>query len=202
MAKNIDKVQKQKDIAQACKELLLKKGISSLTMSEIAKSANMGKSTVYDYFKNKDEIVFYIMDNFMTEHDLLQKEKIQKLTSTREKIKTFFNFFYEDRYMEYREIYKDYISILLSNPNDKRVEFQTNVIEIYHIWLKDLIEEAIQKGELKPIASKLVTGLFVVGDGLFITSATTSLMDDLKKEFNGHIDALFDLIEIKKGKEL
>ncbi len=199
MAKNIDKIQKQKDIAKVCKKLLLKKGICNLTMSEVAKSANVGKTTVYDYFKNKDEIVFYIMDNFMIEHDLLQKEKIKELTTTREKVKIFFNFFYEDRYIEYREIYKDYISILLSNPNDKRVEFQTNVIEIYHTWLKELIHEAIQNGELKSISLKLVTGLFVMGDGLFITSSTTALMNNLKKEFNEYIDTLFELIEIKKG---
>ncbi len=198
MVKIVDKAQKKKDIAEVCKKLLLKKGISSLTVSEVAKGANIVKTTVYDYFENKDEIVFYIMDNFMAEHDVLQKEKMRHLATTREKVKTFFNFFYEEAYMEYREIYKDYMSILLSNPNEKRIKFQTSVIELYHSWLKDLIEEAVQKKELRPIALRLVTGLFVVGDGLLVTNSTTALLSDLKQEFSEYIDALFDLLETKE----
>ncbi len=197
MARTVNKLQKKKDIAHACKNLLLEKGLNNLSISEVAKSANIGKSTVYDYFKNRDEIIFYIMDDFMSNHDSFQQEKIENLITTREKVKAFFNFFYEEEYREYREIYKDYISILLSNPTSKRIKFQTDVIKTYHTWLENLVAEAINKKELKPSSLKLVTGLFIMGDGLFITSATTTIMNDLEMLLNEHIDTLFDLIEIK-----
>ena len=36
-----------------------KKGFHETSMREIAASAGLGKSTLYDYFKTKDEILLY-----------------------------------------------------------------------------------------------------------------------------------------------
>jgi TetR/AcrR family acrAB operon transcriptional repressor len=51
MAIKVDKDKKRRDIAVACTELLLEKGIKDLTITEIAKTAGIGKGTVYLSFR-------------------------------------------------------------------------------------------------------------------------------------------------------
>lgn len=53
MAIIVDKDKKRRDIAIACTELLLEKGLKNLTVAEIAKTAGIGKGTVYEYFSKK-----------------------------------------------------------------------------------------------------------------------------------------------------
>jgi len=92
----VDKEQKRKDIALSCKELILENGINNLTVSQVAKSAGIGKGTVYEYFKNKDEIVFELVNVLMQEHNEIKEKKLLDVTSTKAKAKVFFDFFYND----------------------------------------------------------------------------------------------------------
>ena len=43
--------------------IFLKKGFQETSMQEIAKAAGLGKSTLYDYFKTKDEILIYFFED-------------------------------------------------------------------------------------------------------------------------------------------
>src|SRR5512147_1707266 len=43
--------------------VFLKKGFQETTMREIAEAAGLGKSTLYDYFKTKDEILVYYFED-------------------------------------------------------------------------------------------------------------------------------------------
>jgi len=53
------------NIISAAKRLFLEKGIAQTTMDDIAKEADYSKSTVYAYFKSKEEIYsFIILEHF------------------------------------------------------------------------------------------------------------------------------------------
>lgn len=198
MAIIVDKVQKRKDIALACKELFFQNGINDLTVSQVAKTAGVGKGTIYDYFKNKEDIVFEIVNILMLEHNEDKQRKINEVTSTREKIKEFSSFFYDDKDKELRQLYKEFISISLTNPDKEMIEFQTTCKNSYLDWFKQIIDEGIQKGELTEDSQKFARGLFAMAEGMFITSVATHTIDDLQKEIYQFTDAIFDLIEVKK----
>jgi len=53
------------NILDSAKQLFLEKGINQTTMDEIAKKADYSKSTIYVYFKSKDEIYNYITLEYM-----------------------------------------------------------------------------------------------------------------------------------------
>lgn len=55
----------RKNILDSAKQLFLEKGINQTTMDEIAKKADYSKSTIYVYFKSKDEIYNYIILEYM-----------------------------------------------------------------------------------------------------------------------------------------
>lgn len=55
-------------ILKVSKGLFQKYGIRSVTMDDIAQKLAMSKKTIYQYFKDKSEIVYSVVDNLILEH--------------------------------------------------------------------------------------------------------------------------------------
>jgi AcrR family transcriptional regulator len=198
MAIIVDKVQKKRDIALACKNLFVQNSLKDLTISKIASNAGISKGSVYDYFENKEDIVFELLTIMMQEYDIKKIDKLQNAKTTKEKVKVFAEFFYADETQDLREIYKDFISINLITPNENMKEFQTACANKYFTWMCDIIQEGIDNKELLPESLHIAKGLFALGEGMFIAKNTTNTIDDLQKELNLNIETIFTLIEVKK----
>jgi len=198
MAIVVDKEQKKKDIALSCKDLFVNSNMNTLTISQIAKTAGIGKGTVYEYFKNKDEIVFELVNILMQEYNSIKEEKISKAKSTKEKVKVFYEFFYKEGYNDMRAIYKNFIAISLIAPKEEMIHFQTKCYEYYFHWMETVFSDGVSKGEIIVDSQKLVKGMFAVGEGMFISSFSTKSIQDLRKEINDYIDMIFSLIEVKE----
>jgi TetR/AcrR family transcriptional regulator, fatty acid metabolism regulator protein len=70
-----DQAQRRHEIMEAAVQLFATKGFYETSMREIAKAAGSGKSTLYDYFKDKDEILVSFFE-----------DQIQEITQQAEKI--------------------------------------------------------------------------------------------------------------------
>jgi len=197
MAIIVDKVQKRQDIALSCKDIFVQKGIKDLSVSEIAKAAKIGKGTVYDYFSNKEDIVFEIVNILMKKYKESLTKKIEEATSTREKVKIFSSIFYAEDEFELRAIYKEFISISLSSPNKEMMEFQSAYTKDYYEWFVKLLSDGVKNGEIREGSEDFARGLFVLAKGMFISSSSTNTIEDVELEIHKFTDALFDLIEVK-----
>lgn len=98
----------RESILAAARKLFEKKGINSTTVDDIAKEADYSKSTLYVYFKSKDEILAYII----YEHMIFLKEMLDKYTVSSEN--------FEDSYFEicnglvkFQESYPVYYDLML-----------------------------------------------------------------------------------------
>ncbi|MCD4668802.1 MAG: TetR/AcrR family transcriptional regulator [Sulfurimonas sp.] len=198
MAIIVDKIQKRKDIALACKDIIFLHGLKDLTISKIAKAAGVGKGTMYDYFKNKEDIVFEIVNILIQERNIIVEKQISELSLTKDKIKLFSRFFYCDEDLELRGLYREFISISLSSPDEEMIAFQTKCFEGYYSWFEKIIQDGIDNGEIIESSKQLTRGLFVVSEGMFIVSTATNSIDSLEDELNNYVDAIFELIEVKK----
>ena len=198
MAIIVDKVQKRKDIALASKEIFFQKGINDLTIAQIAKTAGVGKGTIYEYFKNKEDIVFEIVNILIQERNIKVEEDLAKVQTTKEKVKLFSRFFYSPEDAEIRKLYKEFISITLTHPDSEMIAFQSDCVSGYFQWFELLIEEGIQNGELREEAKEFSRGLFALSEGIFIKSQVTHVYDDVELEIHKFVDALFHLLEVKK----
>lgn len=198
MAIIVDKVQKKKDIALSCKDLFVQKGINNLTISEVAKTAGVGKGTIYEYFKNKEDIVFEITNLLILEHNEKKQREIDKVTSIKEKIKIFYSIFYSEEDAQLRVLYKEFLSISLMNKSTEMASFHTNCSSTQLAWFEQILQSGIDKGELVPAARDIAKGLFVIGEGMFISHEITDSRKNIKEEFDTFFDALFQLIEVKK----
>jgi len=55
-------LEKRLAVAHAAAELIFQQGYNETSISQIAKKVGIGKSTVYDYFSSKDEIILLLLD--------------------------------------------------------------------------------------------------------------------------------------------
>ena len=198
MAIKVDKDKKRRDIAIACTELLLEKGMKNLTITEIAKTAGIGKGTIYDYFSNKEEIVFEIIRNFIEKHHHNLLNQSDKKTSTKQKVLYLFDVFLSE-YMPYEkhlDVFREYLSVTLSSKCSPMIEFNRECSNFIRNTLEDIIEEGINKGEINEVSRNLIDGIMRAERGYMVIAWSEGR--DLKKEFKDFIDTLFDLIEIKK----
>jgi len=193
----VDKVQKRRDIALSCSELLHEKGIKKLTVAEVAKTAGVAKGSIYDYFENKEDIVFEIIRNHIEKYQKDFNSKIDYNATTREKIFLVFTFLLDDSEEGKRDhnLYKEYMSIDLGGECNNMRDFNNECGSFLRNIIRILIEEGINKGELKEQAIDLIEGLIAVEKGFLIIKWTEK--KEIKENLTKFLDTLFDLIEIK-----
>lgn len=199
MAIIVNKEEKRRTIALASKILLLEHGIKNITISKIAESAGVGKGTVYEYFRNKEDIVFEIISVFIAEHEKRLYELIDDTMSTKEKIKTFLVLLYSDAYHEKQlVIYREYLAISLTSDVEERMAFSRACRERFLTILGRIIENGIEKDEIKAEAKAMVGMLYTFSIGLVVESKIDGI--NAKMHIDDLVDALFALIQKKDNK--
>ena len=198
MAIIVDKVQKRRDIALSCSELLLEKGIKKLTVAEVAITAGVSKGSIYDYFENKEDIVFEIIRSHIEEYQLELNNKIDPSATTKEKVFLLFDFLLSDHeeFKKHQNIYREYMSIDLSGENKNMRSFNNECGDFFKTILTMLIQEGVAKNELIEESLGLINGLMAVEKGFLVITWTEN--KDIKEEFREFLNTIFDLIQRKK----
>ena len=164
------KLQKRKDIAKSTCELFVKKGFVNISISEIAEVAGIGKGTVYEYFSNKEDIVFELMSCLQEDYDPKLRENLEKSTTAKEKLTHLFSLYLseESKIEIQRNIYREFLAITLNNPSDAIIEYQEKMMEKYTKVLTSIFQDGIDKKKIKIEALELIPSIFATMDGFFI----------------------------------
>ena len=161
--------------------IFLKKGFQETSMREVAEAAGLGKSTLYDYFKTKDEILVYFFEeqsNDMVEE--AQKVALQNLSADK----------------RLRQVMQKYLENLLANKNlflkltaeSQRVkmESQKQIQEKRHAYqdmIRALIDEGIREGVFRKVNSLLAARLLISGmSSVIYGSRTTGTPQEMLKD--------------------
>lgn len=198
MPKIVNKEEKRKEIAQSSIELLLEKGIRNLTVSEVAKKANIGKGTIYQYFQSKEDIVFEIITAYTHEIILEMNQSLQKAATCREKVLIFFDFFINESQTnkDALKLYQEYLGINLSSKNEAMSHYNTQCSQQFEIILEQIIYEGIAQNELIANAMSFVS-IFLLSERGMILAHATQLDFNLKEEMLHMIHTLLDILEKK-----
>ena len=196
--RKVNKDEKRREIALASYDLV-HKGIRNITVAQVAKAAGIGKGTVYEYFENKEDIIFEIINIHIEEYHEEFVQSIKSVDSTKEKIMHLLKFVTDDspETVEHFNGYKDYLSVALSDENESMKDFNTNCTCFFTRQVYDMIDQGIKKGELVPEAINLVDGLMCFEKGAALMKMTEKDFD-AKKTCDEFVDSLFKLIEVKK----
>ena len=195
----VDKEQRRKEIATTCSDLIHDIGMKKLTVAQVAIKAGIGKGTIYEYFENKDDIVFEIMNIHIDTYHNEFLETIKDVKSTKQKIFHFFKFVIDDSIENLKHFngYKEYLYIVLSDDNHAMKKFNLKCNVFFNDQLRKFIKEGIDKKELIPESINLVDGLLTFEKGLALIKMTQDDFD-AKSSCELFINTLFDLIEVEK----
>lgn len=169
---------RRKEIFDASVHLFLEKGFSQTSLREIAEAAGIGKSTLYDYFRSKDEIlVSYFESEIQKITDRAQEIARQEL-SISEKLRQIMQM-----HLEYLIANKNfYLKLMvasqtLSLGSQEKIQAKRHG---YQDMLRALIEEGIGKGELRPVNSLLAArSVFNLLATAVFTSRPTGTPDEM-----------------------
>jgi AcrR family transcriptional regulator len=189
MAIIVNKEEKRRNIALSCRELLLKNGIADLTISQIAKQAGVGKGTIYEYFDNKEDIVFEIITTFIVEYEQRLEFLSESSVSTREKLFHFFNLLFENEVAKkHLLVYKEFLAISLLHNNKEMLDFSMVCRVKFNDILTKILEKGVASGEISATANLSVSSLMFFSTGLVVDSRLS--MIDVEKEINLLLDML------------
>ena len=190
MAIIVNKEEKRRNIALSCRELLLEHGIDNLTISQIARTAGVGKGTIYEYFENKEDIVFEIITTFIVEHEKRLEEISLANIPTREKLFHFLYLLFENETAKrHLNIYKEFLAISLMHEAKEMLEFSEQCREKFIMILNWILEAGMASGELNRQMPISASSLVLFGTGLVVDSRLSTC--DVEKEINIFLNILF-----------
>lgn len=147
------------EIFDAALHFFLEKGFNETSVREIADASGMGKSTLYDYFKTKDEILlWYIEDelkNVNTAAREIANQPIPVIERLRQIMRKNLDFL-----VARKELYlKLFFEVQrLTIQSQKRVQAGRHA---YQDLVRQLIEDGIRDGTFRPVNSLLVARLMI-----------------------------------------
>lgn len=196
--RKVNKEEKRREVALACFDLIHDGGMKKLTVVQVAKTAGIGKGTVYEYFENKEDIIFEIINMHIEHHHNQFLETIKDIKTIREKVYCFFDFVMNDseENMKHFNGYREYLSIVLADENVNMCNFNDKCNDFFKEQLKNMIEEGISNGELQELARNFIDGIMVFEKGVVLMKMTQTNFD-AKKSCEDFLGNLFDLIEVK-----
>jgi len=186
----VNKKEKRRNIALACRELLLEYGIDNITVSQIAQTAGVGKGTVYEYFENKEDIVFEIITTFVVAYEARFKEIVASALSTRRKLFRFFNLLFEDETARrHLVIYKEFLAISLVRETEEMLRFSEEIQRIFVAFLHQILLDGIAKGELQRGIEHHTHTMMLFGTGLVVDSRLS--LYEIEQEIHSFLDMIF-----------
>lgn len=158
MPKIVDYESKKQEIIEKAKKVFVKRGYHNTNLSHISKKCGMGRTTIYQYFKNKDEIFYHTVDSIL-EEILTKVETIaadKQLTSA-EKLKKIVRQLIDEQKNNNTLIILLEVWLILKRNDDETFGSLKKYIQRLRKTIKELIKEAIDTTKIKLIDDKSLT---------------------------------------------
>lgn len=173
--KIIDKKERKDHIVQVAIGIFTQKGLERTTIREIAEAAGMGKGTIYEYFKSKEELVQYSFQFFMHRMGMDLEEILISPLNAREKLERIIDSFIQIISPEFRQMMGvtlhfwgeamrtlDTHNIIFNEMRD----FYKSYTSIFADIMIEGIEEGLFREDLKPLpTAALLVGMM---DGVML----------------------------------
>jgi len=173
---------KRKNIAKSCCNLFIQNDFLDISISKIAKTAGIGKGTIYEYFENKEDIVFELMYCLQEDYDGKFNKNLKIAISKEDKILKLFNLFIskEKDILIQKDIYKQFLLICISKPNEKIIDYNTKLREKYISILENIIKNYKQSARIYDT----IVGFFIASNSLTQYDLEFSIKTFIHNELN------------------
>lgn len=175
MARTTDKEAKRKQIIEAALQVFARQGLSNFKMADIAIEARVGKGTLYEYFRTKEELIIGSVSQFMLEFEQHVAERIMSIEGPSEKIRKLieasleFCLMNEERLNALLDFYA--VGIPRSGGQASLMDLSPRYQEVIG-WVAAVIQEGIDCGEFRRTDTRAAASTIVaVLDGLIFQAA-------------------------------
>jgi AcrR family transcriptional regulator len=149
-----EQIRRRHEIFGASVKLFLKNGFQETSMREIAETAGIGKSTLYDYFKTKDDILLWGVEDQLVDLTAEVQEIVKQPASAIKRLRQAMK-----QHLEFLVSSKDFYLKLsfevqrLNLESQKRIQIRRHA---YQDLIRQLIDEGIAEGSFRKVDSLLV----------------------------------------------
>jgi len=172
--------------------IFLKKGFQETPMNEIAEAAGLGKSTLYDYFKTKDEILIHFFEARLNDMTKEAQKIAQQNLSADKRLRQIV-----ETYIKNLQVNKNLFPKLTQELQRLKIESQEQIQKkrrAYQNLIRDLIHEGIREGAFCKSNSLLAARLLLSSmTPAIFSSRVAGMPQEMLKET---LDIFFKGIEI------
>jgi len=187
---------KRQEIAHAAAGLFFQQGFNETSVNQIAKKVGIGKSTIYDYFSSKDEIILFLLDEPLAEIRILAKEIVGEGGSPADRMSRILEMHLDILLRDKAFIFK--LSFEFQRlPIDVQVIHETKRQDYQEI-LRGLVQEGIDDGCFRRVDPDLTVKILLsVLSSVILTSRPTGAPVEM---LNEGLDLIFRGLE-KESKD-
>ncbi len=168
----IDREEKRLQIIKAAIKIFAMKGVAKTRMSEIAEQAGIGKGTIYEYFKSKDEIVSSAFYFFMDELNTIVAKKIYRIFDPVKKLECFFDAWIEvldSPQMEFIEVMVDFWAEGIRSKESGDTFDLAKMYKEYRLMVQNLLDDCIMSKSSDDMDTQIMASIIIGAlDGLMI----------------------------------
>lgn len=200
--KIVDKEAKKAEILQAAMQVFSQRGVAKTKMADIAVAAGIGKGTIYEYFRSKEEIFAAAFQQVNQRSGELIQQALASTDDPVEQLRLLIDVsrqtFIEES-ADFAGIMMDFWAEGIRNKDEKILAI-INLEQIYDEYrslISGILETGIQKGVFRPVdTASLAAILIAVLDGVMLQWIMTPELIDMKRITDVLIDSLMNGIKM------
>ncbi len=172
--KIVDKEAKKQEILNAAMQVFAQKGVANTRMTDIAVAAGIGKGTIYEYFRSKDEIFGAAFEYFMQNVD---EKLVAALKTERDPVQQL-RILIDVSIKSFLEEDEDFIAIMMDfwaegiRSDKEEIMRVFNLEEFYDRFraiIAGIIDAGISEGSFRPVDSFTLSSLIIGAmDGIML----------------------------------
>lgn len=203
MARIVDRDSKRLQIIEAATSRFAKSGYDATSMDDLAAAAGVSKGSLYDYFKNKEDLFYAVFEWFAQFVIRASMERMREESDARGRLAAFADASVS-AVVDHIEFYPVTLEVWAAAAKaGTRFRFSKAMQELYVIYraqLTKLITDGQKSGELNPDIDAPAVAATLIGavDGLLLQYWLDQSTDPLKW-LHSFLDALFDGLAVSQG---
>jgi AcrR family transcriptional regulator len=188
-------------ILTAAEEIMSLKGLTSSTISEIAQSAEVVESVIYQFYKGKEDLLLSIPGERMKEVLSLLEEQLQGIRDPESQLSKMIWF-----HLSYNDTHPGYARILLLECRSSRDFYQSpayTLVKKYARILYGILQKGVQDGRFRrdldiPLTRDIILGTL---NEETITSLAREEIANTRPDFDDLMSLVYSMIMPKEQEE-
>ncbi len=198
MPKIVDKKAKKAEILKAAMEVFARNGVVKTKMANIALAAGIGKGTIYEYFRSKEDIFEEAFNSVFSNMETALLEALKTVDDPEQKLKILIDVsltcFIDSDY-DFTGIIVDFWAEGVRNKDAEILKIidLNKIYKDYRKLFSEILDEGIQKGIFKNIDTFSLSAILIAAfDGLTLQWILNRHLFDLRKVSDVLLDSLLN----------